>query len=416
MKGIHKMRIMVLAGGFDQIALIQKLKNRGHEVVLIDYYKNPLAKGFSDFHYQVSTLDIDAVLKCAKNEKVDLVTTACTDQALLTAATVSEELGLPFYISARTAQKVTNKAYMKEMFKANGISSAKHIVFDCSTKITEWKGEHLDYPLVIKPCDCNSSKGVVKVWSEKDLPSAVENAFSLSRSKKVIAESFINGQEISIDAWIDNEGTKIISVSSTKKIRSNENEFTIFQSSYPIKASVELENKIQETADRIAKAFDLHKCPLLIQAIINENNIYVIEFSARMGGGSKYKLIEYMSGIDIMQVYVNRILGDENQIIVPRKSDKFIELDYVYAYNGVFSHLKNFEELKNEGIIKELFIYKTRGEIIYNKVTSSDRIAGILLEENSQDELIKTREIILNQVDIIDENGKSLMYKECFKK
>ena len=33
------------------------------------------------------------------------------------------------------------------------------------------------------------------------------------------------------------------------------------------------------------------------------DDINVIEFSARMGGGSKYKLIKYMSGVDIMKVW-----------------------------------------------------------------------------------------------------------------
>ena len=32
------MKILVLAGGSDQIALINELKNRGHYVILLDYF------------------------------------------------------------------------------------------------------------------------------------------------------------------------------------------------------------------------------------------------------------------------------------------------------------------------------------------------------------------------------------------
>ena len=38
---------------------------------------------------------------------------------------------------------------------------------------------------------------------------------------------------------------------------------------------------------------------MLVQAIVQDNDIFVLEFSARMGGGSKYKLIEYITDVDI---------------------------------------------------------------------------------------------------------------------
>ena len=44
------MRVIVLAGGFDQIALINELKNRGHYTILVDYYDNPPAKTFANKH------------------------------------------------------------------------------------------------------------------------------------------------------------------------------------------------------------------------------------------------------------------------------------------------------------------------------------------------------------------------------
>ena len=73
------MKIIVLAGGADQIALIRELKGRGHEVVLVDYFQNPPAKQYADKHIVASTLDIDAVRDIALKERADLVCTACTD-------------------------------------------------------------------------------------------------------------------------------------------------------------------------------------------------------------------------------------------------------------------------------------------------------------------------------------------------
>lgn len=45
------MKILVLAGGFDQIALIKELRNRGNIVYLADYFENPPAKQYADKHF-----------------------------------------------------------------------------------------------------------------------------------------------------------------------------------------------------------------------------------------------------------------------------------------------------------------------------------------------------------------------------
>lgn len=120
----------------------------------------------------------------AKREKVNIVITACTDQALLTAANVSEKLGLPFYLSGKHAKSVTNKFYMKQKFKENNISSADYRVFEDILEEKEIFNFN-NFPYVVKPCDCNSSKGVQKVENSQELKRAINKAFSLSRSKKL---------------------------------------------------------------------------------------------------------------------------------------------------------------------------------------------------------------------------------------
>lgn len=389
------MKILVLAGGFDQIALINELKLRGHVVYLADYFENPPAKPFADKHFKISTLDEKAILDLAKNENIDLITTACTDQALMIVASISEKLQLPCYISSTIAKNVTNKAFMKKKFSEFSIPTANWILLEDKNNYEDKLAVEYKYPMIVKPCDCNSSKGIVKVNNRQELKNAIGQAFKFSRSKKVIIEDFKKGKEISIDVWKDIEGAKVLSISGTSKIKENSENFTIYQSNYPMNLSNVLIIKIKEIAERICKAFELDNCPILIQAIINGNDISVIEFSARMGGGSKYKLIEYMSGVNIMKIYVNRILGDTKQIIHFKWSRKIIELNYVYTYSGVINKIQGFDKYVKSGEIKELFQYKPLGFIIEKMTTSSDRILGFLIEEDSIEALQKLRKKLL---------------------
>ena len=275
------MTALVLAGGFPQIDLINELKGRGIYTVLADYYAEPVAKPFADKFYQVSTLDIEAITNVAKTENVDFLITVCTDQALLTVAKVSEDLGLPCYIDYQTGLNVTNKSYMKKVFEEYGIPSAKHTVmgvFDGS------RLEKMTYPLIVKPVDCNSSKGVVKAFGRDELIKAFDKAVEYSRTNTAIVEEFIEGIELSVDVYVEEGKAHVLAVTNSDKIKDDE-KFVIFRSKYPIVRSEIVNQKIADASQKIADAFGIKNAPMLIQLIVRGDEIYVLEFSARTGGG-----------------------------------------------------------------------------------------------------------------------------------
>ena len=283
-----KMKVLVLAGGADQAALIQELKERGHQTILVDYFDNPPAKVFADKHIVASTLDVNRVREIALCEKVNLICTACTDQALLTVAQVSEELGLPCYISYQTALNVTNKSYMKKLMIDNNIPTSKYKIVK-SVDLSQLKG--LQYPLVVKPVDCNSSKGVVKIDTISSLETALTDAISFSRTKTAVVEEFNVGEEISADFYIEGRMAKFLCATSSKKAK-NSSSFTITQSYYPVVNSQQVRTLVQ-IAQKIADVFKISDSPLLIQLIADGDRMSVLEFSARMGGGSKGRHLLY---------------------------------------------------------------------------------------------------------------------------
>lgn len=406
------MNIIVLAGGADQIALIEELKIREQDIniILIDYFDNPPAKKYADKHIKASTLDIEEVKQIAINEKADLITTACTDQAMLTMAKVSEDLSLPCYISYQKALNVTNKSYMKEMFVKNNIPTAKYIIVSESDYIDI---PNFEYPLVVKPVDCNSSKGVKKVFSKSELEEALSNAIVFSRTNSAIIEEFKEGTELSVDIYIDHGVAKILSITSSNKIPNNNNSFTILQSCYPVSINLDIKTKIQHTAQLISKKFELDNCPMLIQLICAEENIFILEFSARMGGGSKYNLIQILSGIDIMKVYTDRVLG-LYPTVNPTELKKHVKMNYVYCKPGIISEFKHFDTLQNSGLIHSYFLYKSIGMEIVKSETSSDRPAGFVVVGDTQNELDEKIDKIDSMLNITDINNKDIMIHGLF--
>ena len=405
-------KIMILAGGNDQCALIEELRRyfKGDvEVILADMSDKVKAIAYADKFIQVSTMDRPAVLNAAKVEKIDYILTACGDQPLSTMAYVSEQLGTPSYLTEQEVRDLTNKRFMKDKMVANGIPTAKHIYIDKS-----WDGYLPDftYPLVVKPVDSNGSKGVKKVFTTDELESSLQEAFSYSISGDVIIEEFKTGEELSCDFYVEDGVAKILSITASKKIKENEKSFTIVQSYYPAPVDYN-EERVQEIAQKIADAWGLKDTPLLVQMIVNEDEYNVLEFSARMGGGSKYHLIQVLSGVDIMKVYVEMVMGEKPRV-EPSKQWNNAIMSYVYCRPGEYVSLKGFDELKKSGDIHSYFTYRTAPSTIIKSDTSSDRVAGFLVVANSEEEVLRKLKYANEHLAVLDGDGNDIMRHDLF--
>lgn len=405
-------KVMILAGGNDQIALIEELRRyfKGNvKILLVDMSDKVRAIPFADKFLQISTMDKAAVLEAARREKIDYILTACGDQPLSTMVYVATELGLPTYLSEQDVRDLTNKRFMKEKMVESGIPTAKHIYIN-----KDWNGvlPDFNYPLVVKPVDSNGSKGVKKVCSISELDNALKEAFSYSLSGDVIIEEFISGEELSVDVYVEGTTAKILSITASKKIQENRDSFTIIQSYYPAPTDYK-EECILEICQKIADAWHLHDTPLLVQMIHKGDCYSVLEFSARMGGGSKYRLIQVLSGVDIMKVYVEMVMG-ERPHVAPEKQYNNAIMSYIYCSPGVYKSVEGLETLKANGFILEYFIYRESNTLIEKSNTSSDRAAGFLIVGDCQQEVENKLRIANNYLRVLDDTGKDIMRHDLF--
>lgn len=409
-----KKKVMVLAGGNDQIALMEELRryfNGEVEIILVDMSDKVRAIPFADKFLKISTMDRAAVLAAAREEKIDYILTACGDQPLSTMTYVATEMGLPTYLSEQDVLDLTNKRFMKDKMVKSGIPTAKHVYID-----KNWDGvvPDFEYPLVVKPVDSNGSKGVKKVFTPADIEKALKEAFQYSLSGDVIIEEFKQGEELSVDVYVEGTTAKLLSITASKKIQENKDSFTIIQSYYPAPTDYK-EERVLEICQKIADAWNLHDTPLLVQMIQKDDSYNVLEFSARMGGGSKYRLIQVLSGVNIMEVYVKMVMGDKPKV-APAKQYNNAIMSYIYCYPGVYESVEGMDELKAKGVILDYFIYRGSNSVIEKSNTSSDRAAGFLVVGASQDEVEKKLAEANVALRVLNNKGEDIMRHDLFEK
>lgn len=400
------MKALVVAGGIPQIALIRELKDRGVETVLVDGSTSPVALPYADKFINVNIFDIDAVKTIAKKEKVDFLITVCADQVLLVVAKISEMLGLPWYIDYETAKRVSDKELMKKVFVENGIPTSRYVVMD---EFDIEKIRRLSYPLIVKPVDAYSSKGVKKTQNENELKQAFEEARNISRSKNVIVEEFFEGEEISVDLFVEEGKAHVLCISNSDKVKDDER-FVIFRGRYPAHASPEIKDKVAEVSQKIADAFGIKNAPMLVQMLTDGKRVMVLEFCARTGGAMKWLLIQHVSGVDAIKGVIDLTMGIKPDIQVKAPENNYIVNDFIYCKKGVFDHLEGFEEQLNKGNITDYRCLRSSGWYFSGLIGSStDRICGVTFQADTLEELNRKHRDFVDDVRVIDTDGNDIM-------
>ncbi len=399
------MKALVLAGGLAQIELLKQLKSRGIETVLLDGSEKAIAIPFADKFIKAQIMDSEIVKQIALEEKADFVLTVCADQVLLICAKVSEELDLPCYIDYDTGVKVSDKTYMKRIFAENNIPTSRYVESDT---LDFGKISHLKYPLVVKPIDAYSSKGVRKVQNAEELELCFEEARQISRNGGVIVEEFNVGEEISVDVFVCDGKAELLCVSNSEKI-ADKDRFIIFRGRYPVNASEELIKKIGVVAQQIADAFNIKNAPMLIQMITDGENVSVLEFCARTGGNMKYLLIKRSCGVDVISAVIDLTLGIKPEIKLQPAENKYIVNDFIYCKEGIFDRLEGFDEMISQGNITDYRVLRPTGMEVNGVRSSSDRIAGVTIQADSLEEFNAKHKAFVEGVKILDVNGNDIM-------
>lgn len=399
------MKALVVAGGIAQAALVQELKSRGIYTLLADRNPKAVAVQYADAFYPISTLDEAGIKQLAIDEQVDMVITACADQVLLVVAKVSEELGLPCYIDYHTAQLVSDKKYMKDIFVEYSVPTAKHVVMG---ELDESKVRDFAFPLIVKPVDSYSSRGVRKVLNAEEMRAAFTEAVEISRTKTAIVEEFCEGEELTVDVYVENGKAHVLTVSISDKI-ADKDRFVIYRTKNPAPTSPEIQAQIQETAQKISEAFKLKDSPMLIQMISDGNRISVLEFCARTGGSIKYRLIKKASGFDVIKAVADLTLGIKPHVGELTAENKYITNTFLYCKPGIFDHAEGFEELKKEGIISEYYIFAAPGTAYKTITCSGDRVGSFTVQADTLQELRQKHDAAIARVKAIGTDGTDLI-------
>lgn len=378
-KRVQNKKIMILGASILQLPAIQKAKEMGLETVAVDM--NPDAVGFKEdgiCKEVISTIDIPAVVECAKKHKIDGVMTLASDMPMRTVAAVSKELGL-VGITEATALKATDKACMREaLWKANVPAP---IFYKVSNKSEyDIAVSQFTSPFIVKPSDNSGSRGIVKIENlsdKKAISDAYDYSRSASRNGNVVVEEYMRGPEVSVETLTVGGECHVIQI--TDKITTGAPHFVEMGHTQPSRLDADTQKKISEVAISANKAVGITNGPSHTEIIVTKDGPKVVELGARLGGDCiTTHLVPLSTGVDMVECCIKIALGEEPDIDV--KFSRGSAIRYLTCGSGKIESITGIEDAESIDGVKQVSIVHGVGDISSEIKSSSDRVGFVVAE------------------------------------
>ena len=409
---IFMLTAVVLGGTVPHVELIHQLKKRGYYTVLLDYLPNPPARAVADEHVQESTMDKDAVCRVARQKRADLVITTSIDQANISACYAMEQLGKCPPYSYETALRITNKGDMKRTMWENDIPTSRYLYFEKDQDFP--KKLSLHYPIMVKPADSNSSAGVKTAYNAIEAERYFRQAQQISRNGRVVCEEVVEGTEVSVYCFVSGGKARVLLIAERLSLV-EDGCFKCYGTISGMKLPERITCRIQEVATAIAKAYALDNTPMFMQIFVQEDDISVIEFAPRTGGGACYKTVEMSTGFNYIGACIDSFLGIP--VMVPDElTQNYVVGDTIlYGYPGVFREICGTQELiaRNEHVA-DLREVRSNGEIISKGTGNRERLAHVFLKGDTREELFHAAKSSVEELDALDSEGNSMLRRDIW--
>ena len=391
-------KVLIIGASILQLPAIQKAKELGYYVGVADYNPNAIGIPEADEYFNVSTIDIDGVVRVAQEFQPDGIMTLATDMPMRAVAKACEACGLPG-ISFATAIKATDKGEMIKAFVAAGVEHPWYYLVpspdDLRTVI-----DSVTYPCIMKPTDNAGSRGVVLCHSREELEKEYEYSHHESRGGAVIIEEYLQGPEFSIEVMVVDGEPHVLQI--TDKLTTGAPHFVEMGHSQPTKQNEENRDKIRDLAVRACKAVGINVGPAHVEIILTKDGPKMVELGARMGGDCiTTHLVPLSTGIDMVASAIKIACGET--IEIEPSLNKGSAIRYFKTAEGVLKEIHGIEEANAIPGVQSISFVHQVGETIGEIDSSTDRVGFVIAQADSAENAVALCEKAMETVRIVVE-------------
>ncbi|MBY5978948.1 ATP-grasp domain-containing protein [Ferrimonas balearica] len=297
-------KFLVLGIGNAQVDILRYLKQSAEfEVHALSNTDQGRGLQYVDRFEIIDITNKQAVLEYAKCHDVDVIYSIGSDVAMPTVAYVSEQLGKPGFVSHEAAMTCNNKNLFRQ--KLSGCYGAvPFVVAESESDLA--KAEQLRFPIIVKPVDSQGQRGVGTASNLEEVAGLYRAAIRHSRSQKVIFEEKIDGEEISVNAYLHN-GELAFFLPSGRISWAQFDGGIIHKHYVPSDLSDAAVANVRRLVEETLAALAITDGPAYFQIKMSAETPYLIEVTPRFDGCHMWRLIEHCCGVNLLEAAVEHL-------------------------------------------------------------------------------------------------------------
>ena len=339
-------KILFTNGTYNDIPLIVAAHKLGLYVITSGNDPEGAGHAYSDEYCPCDFTDKEAMLKLARENKINYVCSCGNDLTAITAAFISEQLGLPGHDSYAVSQVFHEKDEFKKLVNELKLTSPQSELFS-DEKTAMAFIQNTAFPKIIKPVDLGGGKGISVARSEVEGVKAVALAFQKSKNKHIVIEDYIDGTQHGFICYIRDR--KVVFDYSTNDY-SYLNPFMVWiGSGYPADGYSAVRDQIINDVENMAESLGMADGFLTIQYMMHKGKAYYLETMRRCLGNFHFKCISRDVGIDLYDLFIRTECGMDCSAILDNLHDTGLRSGFMGLYadqNGIFEDVefdKSFE-------------------------------------------------------------------------
>jgi len=291
-------KVLILGANPETISLINKAKAMGLYTIVTDNNPDAYAKKFADQAENINAIDVDALEILARENNVDGILVGVAESLLPAYCQLCNRMNMPCYSTAEIFATMVRKDFFKNKCREFCVPTIREYTLE---------DNHIKYPVIVKPVDSCSSKGIRICNNKQELLDAVNYALSYSKSGKYIIEEYMNGDEV-ISYYVIQDGNPIFVGMCDRYTYKSTQELVqlpisyIFPSRY-IKSYID---NTDEAVKNMIRGLGIQNGSIFFQCFADKEGIIrTYEPGFRLNGAQEHLIVSKVSGIDAKEMYIN---------------------------------------------------------------------------------------------------------------
>lgn len=401
-------KLLIIGANPETISLIEKAKLMGIKTYVTDYNKVTYAKKFADVPCNVDGMDVDGLVALVKKENIDGVLVGVAEALIPSYCKVCERLDYPCFASMEQFEIMISKDNFKNTCRKYGVPVVPEYSLDDLDAIV--------YPVIVKPVDSSSSKGISICQNRKELDAAIEKALSFSFRKKILIEKYMPGLEVIIYYVIQNGNPVMVAMCDRYTSKEQEG-VTQLPSAYifPSKHIERYKTEVDEKVKNMLKGMHVENGVLFLQSFIEDGSVYIYEPGFRLNGAQEHMIVSELTGIDAKELLIHYALtGTMGCKDIQMLADPYFHGAWACKLSplikeGKIGNIAGIEKIRKfSGVISVNPNYEN-GEVVAGLGTQRQMAANIFIVAPTP-ELLKERvDAVIAEFQVTDENGENML-------